>query len=116
MALLLNEECDPECNNEYCYGYNVGSSFEVPLFTSSDEGVGDLGQCSGDIFSLFNDTRAKEKCYNASRNSPFVDPNLSHDQSDICHSDWIGDGVSFNVQVFMKISLRKLCCVYRAMR
>ena len=80
---MLNEQCDEICNNEYCSGYKNRASI-LGWGNPDFQHVPDLGRCESRSVGA--------ECQSSSSHSAYLDPLLIWDSSDVCLSDWVGDG------------------------
>ena len=90
-SLLLNGQCDDQCDGPYCMMYE-GDSFINPEFWERDDGAlfaADLYWCEYNTSSLDIDYPL---CTESAADSIYIDPNVPSDQYELCPLTWIGDG------------------------
>ena len=95
MELLFgNNECDPECNNAECMGYDYGSTtFNNPKTATKDDGK----EYAADSTNCLYNVSAEEypSCTESdAAESPYIDENVPEEDYTLCDATWIGMTVS----------------------
>ena len=90
--MIFNDECDQECINLYCSGYDWGSNFEPEqghLFEHIT-----CKYNNSDYYDKFRNINISQTCEKMSYYSPFVDRNVAWFEKGgpTCAGEWIGDG------------------------